>query len=93
MPAGAGQATPPVEAAHFEDRFLPRKAWLRGTWRDPEDGRSHIVSLTDEGHPYLGIHIEETERKVEESFAQLAPEEHSEHDEAMNIVIRLFEKM
>lgn len=61
--------------------------------RDPEDGRSHIVSLTDEGHPYLGTHIEETERKVEESFAQLAPEEHSEHDEAMNIVIRLFEKM
>lgn len=51
------------------------------------------MSLTDEGHPYLGTHIEETERKVEEFFAHLAPEERSELDEAMNMVIRLSEKM
>ena len=40
------------------------------------------MSLTDEGHPYLGTHIEETERKVEESFAQLAPEEHSKNTQS-----------
>lgn len=60
---------------------------------DPEDGRSHIVGLSAEGEAFLLAHIHEAQRKIEESFAHLAPEERRELDEAMSTVVCLLEKV
>lgn len=60
---------------------------------DPEDGRSHIVGLSAEGHAFLEQHIQDAAETIEERLSHLAPEEHEELDQAMDTVSRLLAKV
>ena len=60
---------------------------------DPDDGRGHLVKLSEKGRSFLDAHIEEGGKKYRDLLESLTPEKQEELDRAMETVATLLEKL